>query len=424
MFQEIRLRLAAINTLILFILLALLGSILYTFTYHQLYRNIDQVLIGIANRAQTDHYKRLLTDRGSGRAVEHRVISLLWDKDGNLRAQIPQDAFPLADLANTKLSPSTQQPYTLLIAGHNYRTLSRSIPSTENLASLQPELKNIEMIQYITNIDLEAKLIRDLMVLLLIMAIIGGGISLLAGLFLANRALIPINVSWNKQQQFVADASHELRTPLAILQSQLELLLRHPGQTIEAESVRIHTVLAEIKRLSRLVTDLLFFARSKSNQLEMNQSQFSLYNLINTTAEQFQPLAEIKKIRLNVLCETDLTFYGDQERIHQLLLIILDNALKFTPENGLIEFRCQKSKKAIKLELEDTGIGISEHDLPHIFDRFFRSDKARTHAQGGTGLGLAIAKRIVEAHHGQIWAESKLYQGTTIHCVFYKKSKP
>ncbi|WP_434512240.1 sensor histidine kinase [Desulfitobacterium sp. AusDCA] len=418
MFQEIRIRLAAINTLILFILLALLGSVLYTFTYHQLYRNIDQMLIGIANRTQTEHYIKLLTEKGAGRAVEHRVISLLWDKDGNLHAQIPQDAFSAADLVNFKTNPSNQQPYTLLIAGHNYRTLSRSIPLEEDLANLQPDLKNVQMIQYITNIDLEAKLVRDLMILLLVMGIAGGGISLLAGFFLANRALIPINVSWNKQQQFVADASHELRTPLAILQSQLELLLRHPEQTIEEESIRIHTVLTEIKRLGRLVADLLFFARSGSNQLELEQSRFSLYDLINTTTEQFRPLAEIKGVRLNVFCESDLTFYGDQERIHQLLLIILDNALKFTSENGLIELRCQKSKKAIRLELEDTGIGISEHDLSHIFDRFFRSDKARSRVQGGTGLGLAIAKQIVEAHHGQIWAESILNQGTTIHCVF------
>lgn len=419
MFKEIRLRLAAINTLILFILLTLLGSVLYTFTYHQLYRNIDQLLMGIANRTQIEHYQNLGTERGMGRPAERRVIYLLWGKDGNLLAQIPQGAFSSGNIAKLNPNRSTQQPYSLLIEGHNYRSLSRLIPPEEALANLQPNLKNTQTLQVVTNIDLESKLMSDLMLLLLFLGLIGGGVSLLAGLFLANRALIPINVSWNKQQQFVADASHELRTPLSILQSQLKLLLRHPGQTIEMESVRIYTVLAEVKRLIKLVTDLLFFARSESNQLELERSHFPLDELINTTAEQFRPLAEIKDVHLEVFCEPNLAFYGDKERIHQLLLIILDNALKFTPENGLIKIRCQRSKKTIKLDIEDTGIGISEHDLPYIFDRFFRSDKARSRPQGGTGLGLSIAQWIVSAHQGQIWAESKLGEGTTIHCVFH-----
>ena len=238
-------------------------------------------------------------------------------------------------------------------------------------------------------------------------------LSFLAGLFLASKALIPIQRSWEKQSQFVADASHELRTPLAVIQTYLELLFRHPSKTIEEESETIFKSLSEVKRINKLVEELLTLARSDSNEQQIRPEYFKMDRLLGLIVEQFRPIAVMKDLNIKETIDQDLNYYGDQERLHQLFVILLDNALKFTPAKGTVFISSKKEGNYLKIIVKDTGIGISSKDLPYIFDRFFRGDKSRSRAEGGTGLGLSIAKWIVEAHHGQINIESKQKEGTT-----------
>jgi signal transduction histidine kinase len=162
-----------------------------------------------------------------------------------------------------------------------------------------------------------------------------------------------------------------------------------------------------------LVEELLTLARSDSNEQQIRAENFMMDQLLGIIVEQFKQIAEIKDITLNESIESDLNFYGDQERLHQLLVILLDNAIKFTPSNGTVFISCKKEGNYLKIIVKDTGIGISMKDLPYIFDRFFRGDKSRSRTEGGTGLGLSIAKWIVEAHSGQINVESKQKEGTT-----------
>jgi two-component system, OmpR family, sensor histidine kinase CiaH len=224
--------------------------------------------------------------------------------------------------------------------------------------------------------------------------------------------LIPIRVAWDRQQQFVADASHELRTPLAVIKTNAELLLRHPEHSIEQESLRISNVVRESSRMSKLVSTLLTLARADSDQLELQFASVDLHEVVKEITEQFMPLAELKEVRLHVNLDPAIELVADRERLHQLVVILLDNALKYTSQDGIITLSCSKQANVVVIEVQDTGIGIPPEDLPRVFDRFYRSNKARSREDGGTGLGLAIAKWIVEKHGGKINVESTVGLGT------------
>ena len=128
-----------------------------------------------------------------------------------------------------------------------------------------------------------------------------------------------------------------------------------------------------------------------------------------------QMLAELKDIILHTEIDSPIPMEADEERLHQLLVTVLDNAIKYTPEGGVVRVICSKFAHSVQLEVEDTGVGITADNLPHVFDRFYRGDKARTRQEGGTGLGLAIAKWIVERHGGKIRLESKPLIGTRVY---------
>jgi signal transduction histidine kinase len=276
-----------------------------------------------------------------------------------------------------------------------YNNLTGSIVSIEVVRSLYPEqylFNNLKTIRYIS--------------------ISGAVLAILAGFFLAGRALIPIRLSWNRQQRFVADASHELRTPLAVMQTHTEMLLRYPKHTIEEESEHISVILKEQRRMISLVSDLLTLARSESNQLQIRHQYFLLDQTINEMLEHYCLFAEMKNININSSVEKQIPFLGDEERIRQLLVILLDNAIKYTPEQGKITVTCRQQRHFAEISIKDTGMGISKQDLPLIFDRFYRGDKVRSRSEGGYGLGLSIAKWIVEAHKGDIRVESNLGTGT------------
>jgi signal transduction histidine kinase len=265
----------------------------------------------------------------------------------------------------------------------------------------------------ISIVDSEISLLKRLFLILLTSLIGGVIIIVIAGYYLAHRALAPVRTAWEKQQQFVADASHELRTPLAVIKSNAELTLRHPSHTVEEEGIRITNVIRESLRMNRLVASLLTLARADANQAGLSLTNFALRELLETVIEQFQPIAEMKGILIKLIMLTEINVTADKERIHQLCVILLDNAIKYTTA-GTVEICCFQKSSNVILKVRDTGCGILQEDLPHIFDRFYRGDKARNRDSGGTGLGLAIAQWIVEAHDGKIKVESEFGTGTEI----------
>ncbi len=233
------------------------------------------------------------------------------------------------------------------------------------------------------------------------------------GYYMAGRAIIPLKEAYDKQKQFAADASHELRTPLAVLMSSAELLLADPS--IQNPFLRqvLEDVKSEVKKMTNLVSDLLMVARSDNNALKVKIQRLDLAEILKQVVRTMIPLAEKKNIRLMGEHFNKVMINADEQKIKQLAIILVDNAIKYTPEGGavLVEIDDSDGKRAI-FSVIDNGIGIAPEDLGKVFDRFYRVDKARSREMGGNGLGLAIAYEIVKIHDGNIFVESKLGEGT------------
>jgi signal transduction histidine kinase len=263
--------------------------------------------------------------------------------------------------------------------------------------------------------DVDVLMLRHIFTIFMVSLLLGTVAISLASYYLARRALIPIKAAWEKQQQFTADASHELRTPLTIIRGNAELMLRHPEKTIAEESSLLSNIIRETLRMNRLIGTLLTLARADAQKAELRLERVSLREIFANVVEIFQGLFDHQGIKLVLSTEGQLELYADKERLHQLLIILLDNARKYTFTEGKVSIICYEEAKNIHIKVQDTGCGIAAEDLPYIFDRFFRGDKARSRESGGSGLGLAIAKWIVEKHGGEIKADSQLGVGT----VFY-----
>ena len=211
-----------------------------------------------------------------------------------------------------------------------------------------------------------------------------------------------------QQRRFVADASHELRTPLTTIRGNLGLLQRQPPITEEDEHAVLGDMVDETNRLIRLVNDLLVLARSDAGRA-LRRAPVSMAPLVDEVCRQARLLGEQRTIA----CEDvpNVSVMGDQDALKQVLLILLDNALKFTPENGTITIGATKADQVAAINIRDTGPGIAPETLPHIFERFYRSDESRTGS--GAGLGLAIAQELIEAQQGEITVESQIGKGST-----------
>ena len=233
------------------------------------------------------------------------------------------------------------------------------------------------------------------------------------GYHMAGRALIPLKEAYEKQKQFAADASHELRTPLAVLLSSSELLLADPS--IQNPFLRqvLEDVKSEVKKMTNLVSDLLMVARSDNNALKVKIQKLDLSAILEQVVRTMKPIAEKKNIRLAGENFGKVMINADEQKIKQLAIILVDNAIKYTLEGGTVLVELERvDDKRIAFSVMDSGIGIAAEDLDKVFERFYRVDKARSREMGGNGLGLAIAAEIVKLHDGKISVASKLGEGT------------
>ncbi len=213
-----------------------------------------------------------------------------------------------------------------------------------------------------------------------------------------------------ERRNLTADVAHELRTPLHILQGNLEGLL---DGIYEPTSAHLEAMLDETRALARLVDDLLTLALAESGQLALVLEPVQIADLLADVKTSFSGPAEKAGVSLEALVEADRTIQADPGRLDQVLSNLVANALRHTPAGGAITLRAALQERDVQLIVEDTGDGIPPEALPHIFDRFWRGDRARSHTSGaGVGLGLAIARQLVQAHGGQIEVESELNQGT------------
>jgi signal transduction histidine kinase len=263
------------------------------------------------------------------------------------------------------------------------------------------------------------RLFKWLLMILIGLAVLFIGFAVLLSHFMSKRALVPIQESYNRQREFVANASHELRTPLSVIFSSVEALEMDEEITTNDFSKKIlHRLREEVKRMTKLINDLLTLARTDSEHafLELIKETFDFRPYAERTLQSLEELATKKEISLHFDAPQSVVVSGDADKLTQLLYILLDNAIKYTPNGGEVALKLHiesyKQQRFLMISVKDTGIGISREDIGRIFDRFYRADKARTRQHGGHGLGLSIAKWIVDAHQGIIQVDSELGKGT------------
>ncbi|MBS4220970.1 HAMP domain-containing histidine kinase [Bacillus sp. FJAT-49711] len=414
MFQRTRIRLTILNSLVFIILIGVLATVIYSFAGSRLYRDVNSDLLEAAERlTEEPGQRRPLQSDGLLRAPrDPRIVLLIWNEKSEL-ITLNESGTIFADNESEFRPKELEMLRDTEAEGFHFRTIA--------IKAQHPNL-GVITVQFVRNITSEKDMLQSLLLILVIGSSVGSVCAVGAGFFLAGRALVPIKKAWQKQQQFVSDASHELRTPLAVIQTKTDLLWRSPTSTIQDKAIDISVISKEGRRLSKLVANLLTLARSDSDQLEIEKKQFLLSDLLGEIIEQYSEIALYQEKELVLDVPSSVFLIGDKERIHQLMVILLDNAMKFTKERGKILISCSQTSHSVLIKIQDNGIGIEEENIPKIFDRFFQVDKSRSE-DPGAGLGLAIANWIIEKHHGKVKVQSKVAAGTCFEIVFPKNQK-
>jgi len=222
----------------------------------------------------------------------------------------------------------------------------------------------------------------------------------------------PILKAWQQQQDFVNNAAHELRTPMAVIQGKLENMLMKPDSTVREQSNAIILSLSEIRRLTSLTNNMLTLAKSGSNMTRLEKEGTNISDFLSEIVSPYQEMAEFEAKKVLLSVEVDQQVFIDRKRIHQLMVLLIDNAMKYSDEDAVVAISATIEKKKLVLTVADTGRGISEEAKKHVFDRFYREDKTGNRETGGTGLGLSIAEWVVHAHNGKIIVLDNKPKGT------------
>ncbi|WP_156291435.1 two-component system histidine kinase PnpS [Oceanobacillus salinisoli] len=223
------------------------------------------------------------------------------------------------------------------------------------------------------------------------------------------------------RRDFVANVSHELRTPITSIRGFAETLLEDDLNNKEAEKEFIKIIYNESDRMQLLIEDLLTLSRLEQENFQLVLNKIEVNDLLKDIIPSFQIKAKEKELDFTHSIENNLHFKADKEKVKQIIINLLDNAMNYTPDKGKVFLSVTSTEEYVHIKVSDTGMGIEKNDLPRIFERFYRVDKARSRNTGGTGLGLAIVKHIVDVHDGKIEMDSEVNKGTNVHVYLPKK---
>jgi two-component system sensor histidine kinase ResE len=217
------------------------------------------------------------------------------------------------------------------------------------------------------------------------------------------------------RKDFIANVSHELRTPISMLQGYSEAIIDDIAETEQEKKEIAEVIYEESLRMGRLVNELLDIARMEAGHIQLQEEPVNVQEFIERVVRKFQGLSKEKSIKLSYYCENceNIMIPFDPDRMEQVFTNLIDNAIRHTDSSGTVEVKATFIENGLKVDVQDSGSGIPNEDLPFVFERFYKADKARTRRKGGTGLGLAIVKNIIDAHQGQISVHSKINEGTT-----------
>ncbi|MFW5982246.1 MAG: sensor histidine kinase [Halanaerobiaceae bacterium] len=226
-----------------------------------------------------------------------------------------------------------------------------------------------------------------------------------------NSMLDRLEIAFQRERRFVSDASHELRTPISVIKGYINLLDRWGKEEEEVRDEAIEAIQKETENMKSLIEGLLFLARGDDQYITLNKTNFQADELIEEIIQETNIISDNKEIKSNRIDVVEIN--ADREMIKQMLRIFIDNSIKYTAEGGEIKIDLINHGEHLDFLIEDTGIGIPENDLPHVFERFYRVDKSRTNRKG-SGLGLSIAKWIIDKHNGEVGIESEVGKGTRV----------
>jgi signal transduction histidine kinase len=270
------------------------------------------------------------------------------------------------------------------------------------------------VVQVAESVEPEESALQVLLTLLLIGAIVVLLLAGVGGYFLANRALIPARLAFSRQQRFIADASHELRTPLTLLRADAEVLLYDKERLGTEDTMLLENITTEANHMSTLLSSMLTLARLDAGKQHQEYEVVHLDELARAGMQRVSAFASQSGITLRVEKSSAAMVIGDPMLLEQALLVVLDNAVKYNRTGGSVTLRTSSSNGQARLEIMDTGIGIPAEHLPHLGERFYRVDKARSRAAGGNGLGLSIAQHVLSLHGGSLTLASTPGQGTLV----------
>jgi signal transduction histidine kinase len=394
LFTPARIRLTVWYVSILAAVLLVLGTALYMAVRNQLLSGVDNGVRLVAARAEGQWDSRGRVDVRSLSTGSYTVNTMSAQEfqagaDSTGRAHYVPESMEAAWLKGSDLRWVSSD-------GDRLRVYSFGVPA-QNPAVL---------IQVTRSVTSEHDALGELLVGLLVGGLAGLVLAAIGGWFLARKSLRPVHEAFARQQDFVADASHELRTPLAVIRANAEFLQQEQPDNHEAADI-----LRETDRLSTLVEGMLAMARG--DQPEQYLGDVDLAELVEDVVDAFTPIAAERGIELTAATGDGVKVRGDREQLRQVFVILLDNALRYTPAGGRVHVHVRKDGSSALLTVHDTGIGIAPDHTERVFERFYRGDDARNRQSGGAGLGLAIARELVSQHSGKISVESTEGAGST-----------
>lgn len=410
MFKQTRRKLTVIYTLSFLLLLLSFIAVLYFFITKALYTEQINELEGFTNGEMhelIEHLYKPNYHKDLEYKPERALFYYIFDKNGDL-IQGAETLPGFKAKAVQELSNVSSNTITIQTEWHKTHIIFQLVP-------VDWDHQNIGTVVVGKNITGQQHFIRDILIILVFLIIVFTFLLAIVSYYLAGKAMVSIQRSYNKQKQFVSDASHELRTPLSIFLRSVELLEREEKDRLSPignevlQDLKIETI-----HMSKLLENLLFLSRSDQNQGPINKETVDLSSLLQSICHRFQPIVPAS-IDLKSNFEEGVTIQADSTRIQQLIYILLENALHYT-EAGEISVTLTATQKNALITISDSGQGIEETDIPHIFDRFYRADNSRD--RSGVGLGLSIAKTIIESHHGTIQVSSTAGVGTTFAITF------
>lgn len=244
---------------------------------------------------------------------------------------------------------------------------------------------------------------RSFLISSICMALVGYLIFFFVILFFSNRIIKPVTESYEKQRQFITDAGHEIKTPLAIIKADVDVLEMEYGENEWLDGIQ-----AQVKRLSSLTNDLVYLSRMEETETKLQMIEFPFSDVILEAAQAFHAIAQAQGKDFRCDVEPMLSLNGNEKSIRQLINILIDNAMKYSPEGGIVSLSVHAQNRSLCLSVFNTTIDpIEKQNLSHIFERFYRMDSSRSSQTGGYGIGLSVAKAIVSAHNGRISAATQ-----------------